>query len=103
MKINTEVVMCDLSNEPINGQSIGLRADEPCTLGAVCVVALLAPSAAATLTGDEKVRRAKLAEKLSLGGIVDLPAEDVVTVKGAVGEVYAPLVVMRAWDALEGS
>ncbi len=56
------------------------------------------------LDGMEKYRRGKLADKIfGAAEPIELPAEEIVKIKEAVGTAWPnPIVVMRAWDMLEG-
>ncbi len=54
------------------------------------------------LSGEEKVRRAALAQRIYTSKEpLALKVEDVALIKKLVGKAYAPLVVMRAWSILD--
>jgi hypothetical protein len=53
--------------------------------------------------GAAKYRLYTLAQKVSAGGSVELPVEDVAILKQKIGENFAPMVVGRAYDLLEAN
>lgn len=55
------------------------------------------------LNATEKLRRYKIATKVSDGGVQDLSVEDVAELKKLIGKGFPPLVVGRSFDILEGS
>lgn len=72
------------------------------TLGAVAVGALLANfQDEASLAGEEKLRRYKLAERISQGGVQDVSAEEVSLIKKQVAKAHAIAIVGPAYEALE--
>ena len=91
--------MIDFSQElkNIDGSSL----PEALTLGAVVQNSLLFPFAdEKDLSGEEKAKRAGLALRIHAGE-GNLTAEDIALCKRLVGKAYAPLVVYRAWQALD--
>lgn len=73
------------------------------TLKFVCVNSLLTISKEdMSINGVEKNERYLLALKLSLKDTIELKVEEIVKIKDAIGKVYLPLVVGRAWELLEG-
>jgi hypothetical protein len=72
------------------------------TLGAVTVGALLANfQDEASLPGDEKLRRYKLAERISQGGLQEVSAEEVALIKKLIAKAHAIAIVGPAYEALE--
>ena len=72
------------------------------TLGAAALHALLTnyPDER-DLPGEEKWRRGKLADKVSVGGNVDLSLDEMSKIKTLIGKMYGPTVIMRAWPLLD--
>jgi hypothetical protein len=96
------------------GKPVPLCADKtpdcekPMTLGRVVGIALFStfpdesdPRTGTAPSGEEKVKRAKLALEVFDGGQHDLTAEETALAKKLVAKAYAPLVVMRAWELLD--
>lgn len=72
------------------------------TLGGVCIGALLGVYAdEQSLSGDEKFKRYKLAERISAGGEQDVSAEEVALLKKLIGKNWPPAVLGPAYEALE--
>lgn len=72
------------------------------TVGAVCANALIATFAdEASLSGDEKLRRFMLAQRIVTAEQVDLIAEEIALIKLLVGKGYGALVVGRVWAAID--
>lgn len=97
MKVDFNTPIKDIKGVVVkNGQ-------DDLTLESIACTVLLGVAA-----GDEnidpkvKIRRFKLAVKLSEGkGEVDLSAEDIADLKALIGKNYAPLVVGRAFEILD--
>lgn len=53
------------------------------------------------LSGDEKFKRAELAQALTGAGEVKVKAEDIALMKKLVAKLYGPLIVYRAWQLLD--
>lgn len=53
------------------------------------------------LNGDEKYKRAEIAQGLVGSGDIKLKAEDIVIIKKVLAKMYGPLIVYQAWNALE--
>lgn len=101
-KINLTYVLWDLGNvETLKGpvDKEGIKKD--LTLGLVCTNSLLVFDE--RMTGQDKYERYKLARKLEKAkdGQVDLKAEEIASIKDAIGKYQTPLVVGQAWDLLE--
>jgi len=80
------------------------------TMRTVCVNALLNEYTGETIDGATKLKRFKLAERISEEPaedadpvLVDLKAEEVALVKDLVAKCYGPLVVGRVYEFLEGA
>jgi hypothetical protein len=72
------------------------------TLGAVAVGALLANfQDEASLAGEEKLRRYKLAERISQGGAQEVSAEEIALIKKQIAKAHAIAIVGPAYEALE--
>lgn len=97
MKVNFDTVIRDIHGEPITVQ-VG-AASVPLTLAHTACEALL--HLKQDESGADKARGYRLAMKIVSGGEHDVEAEEVVLLKTKIGEIYAPIVVGRAYDALE--
>lgn len=53
------------------------------------------------LSGEEKFKRYKLAERVTKGGVQEVSAEDIALIKRLVGKAYAPAFVGPTYEALE--
>ncbi len=99
MKVNFDTVLVDLRGSPIKDSG-----SEDLTLSAVCCTVLLSPYPdEQNLGGKDKVRRYKLALKVSEGGEQEVSAEDISDLKALIAKGYAPLVVGRAYEILDPS
>lgn len=100
MKIDFDAKLHNLDGTPLT-EGEGQDAT-PVGLGAVCVRACLVahqsdashPKLGAQLFG--------LAVRINKGGMIDLDAADVETVKGRIERAFGPIVVGQAWNLLEG-
>ena len=98
--INLNAVFVNISN----GEKIETSKDKFMSLGEVLINAALADSEE-KLSGDEKVKKYKLAKKISEAqesGSVSLQAEDVALLKKEVARIYPPIIVGQSYDFLEG-
>jgi hypothetical protein len=105
MKINFDLSIRDLAGDPIQTkEKDGTERDF--TLRDVCVNAILAEPQdrnAKPLDGKEKVRRLRLADKIyGCKEPINLPAEDVATLKEQIAALYPIVTTGRAWAILEG-
>ena len=110
MKVNVTKVLRTLAGDELRNPTV--RCDkcgyvlegEPITLRSVCVEALLRPreQQRAALSGEEKLKRYVLAQKVNVEDELDLTAKEIVTLKDTIAEIYPPLVVGQAWQILEG-
>lgn len=91
--------MTDLSG-PIRDFDGNESADA--TVAKACINALIAvyPDED-NLSGEDKVRRAFLAQRIHINPKIDLTAEEVVLVKSLVSKAFSPLVVLRIWEAID--
>lgn len=103
MKIDFSQKLLDLSGKPMER-----KPGEDATLSSVCVEALLLPREEdKTLPMAEKLKRGRLAEKLYIPEgetppTIDVTVEEVNLMQGLITKSYGSLVVMRAYDLLEG-
>lgn len=96
MKIDFSSILTD-----IDGQAMTDK-DKPVTLKTVSQIALLAAfDDERGLSGDEKVKRFILAEKIGKKPICDLKAEEIAEIKKCIGKGYPPIIVGRAWSLLD--
>jgi hypothetical protein len=94
MKIDFSTVLTQFSGEPITSEG-----NAPFTLGMCVVNALLQPQQQQQ-NPMEKIRRARIAERAYDAGETDVSPEDLVTIREAVGSLYPPLIVYRAYALL---
>lgn len=99
MKLDFSLPVLDLTNKPIVQEG-----GNTLTMKDVAISALLTPHEAdRTMGGDEKARQFSMAVRLSAAdGDLDLKAEEVAMLKRLIGRMYAPLVVDRAFEFLDG-
>lgn len=72
------------------------------TLGGVAVSALLMlRQDESNISGEEKFKRYKVAERLTAGGIIEVSVEELALLKKLIGSLYQPIVVGAAFDLLE--
>jgi hypothetical protein len=96
MKIDFSALILDLEKTPLKD------GDNDVTLGSVSCTALLATYPNETdLSGDEKVKRYRLALAASEGGEQEIKVEDAALLKKLIAKAYAPLVVGRAYEIIE--
>jgi hypothetical protein len=97
MKINFDKILKDFEGKPIpaaDGKSAVLRG--------IVIDALLATyKDEQNLTGEEKLKRYLLAEKVHKKED-DLAIEEIASLKKLIGKAFAPLIVGQAWQILEG-
>jgi hypothetical protein len=97
MKLDFGKVLLGLDGKPIRFN------DRDATLGLIAVEALCAVyPGEENLAGTDKYKRAVLAEMAFKGNGEDVSAEDVALIKQLIGKAYAPLVVKKAYDIIEG-
>lgn len=108
MKINFSQSITNLAGEPLKERDENLKeTDKAITLSAICVNSLLAilPDAQGrpqVVTGQEKVKRFQLAQKINRGGEIELETEEIAKIKDMVGKVQNVLVTGQAFKMLEG-
>lgn len=80
----------------------GTIGEENPTLATVSIKALIEHlEGDERATGEDKFKRAVLAQKLLPEGEIELPVEDIARIKERVGRAYQPMIVFAAWSALE--
>lgn len=76
--------------------------DAELNLGGVAVSALLLlRQDESNISGEDKFKRYKLAERLTSGGVIDVSVEELALLKKLIGAMYQPIVVGAAFDLLE--
>jgi len=95
MKIDFSEVITQYDGAPVVDQD-----GKPVTLGQVTVNALSQPKEG--MSANDKLRNARLAEQAFDAKLVDLTPEDVTIIRAAIGEMYPPLVVLKAFRLLGG-
>lgn len=81
----------------LDGQII----ERPISVRSVVVNALLARGRNEDLSGEEQIRRYKLAKRINAGGIVEIDAAEATLIKKQVAANYTPLAVGFIDDLLE--
>lgn len=102
MKRNLNVVLKTLDGEPLKEDHNGTARDV--LLSRLAVNALLVNyHDEQSLSGEEKVKRFKLAQQINdADGDVEVTAEQVSLLKSLIAKGYTPLVVGQAYEILEG-
>lgn len=100
MKINASATLIGVDGVAI---AISDKDKTPAELRTTVVQALLGVYQDEQINGNDKLLRFKLAEKIQVGGVVDLTVEEVVLVKLLVGKMYGPGIVGPVYNALENS
>jgi hypothetical protein len=96
MRIDFDTIIRDLKGEPIKDSAGDF------TLSMASCSALLSPYPdEQDLDPKDKVRRYKLATKITDGGEVDLSVEEIADLKKLIGKAFPPLVVGRAYEILD--
>ena len=86
----------------LNGKEIKNEEGEIVTLRSIIANSLLAQYQDETnLSGEEKVKRWKLAQTVYADDIVNLSTEDIVLIKKLVGKSMVTLIAAQAWEMLE--
>jgi hypothetical protein len=94
MKIDFSAIIADLDGKPL----------AELTLGTMATNALMLPfEDERNLSGEEKVRRFKLAQRIHGAAEVDLTAEDISLIKKLIAKGYATMPTARAWELLDPS
>lgn len=101
MRIDFGATLLGLDGKtPLTNGGVGEDKDEVATLGGLTVNALLSPIG--PIPAEEKIRRARLAELAFDRNEVDLTPEQLTLIREAIGAVFPPLAVMRAFELLGG-
>jgi hypothetical protein len=95
MKVNFATILTGLDGAPILNEN-----KEPFTLGQAVVNALLQP--VQNQSAADKIRRGRLAERAYDEQEIEISPEDVTVIRQCIGELYAPLIVMKAFRLLGG-
>ena len=96
---NLDVVLRDLEGKEIIDSEDTKR---PVLARTIIINALMATYKDENPSGEEKVRRYKLAMLLH-GGSHELSAEDIVLIKTLVGKGWGPIIVGQIYDLLESN
>lgn len=96
MKIDFSFVIRDLNGEPARDEDNKTEI----TLASLSCTALLRSYNDEHITVIDKLRRAKLAERIHIGGQQDVTIEEAVELRRLIGHCFPPLAVLRAYDAL---
>lgn len=103
MKRDFSVNITDLNGKEITeaAQVDGQAIVRPINVRSIVVNALLARGRNEELSGEEQIRRYKLAKRVNAGGMVEINAGEVTLIKKQVAANYTPLVVGFIDELLE--
>jgi hypothetical protein len=90
-----DIPVCDLDGEQVVDRIKGV--DRPATIRNVVVNALALVNGE-QVTGEEKMKRYKLAIRLNDGGKQDFTPEELSLIKSVIGVMYSPLIVGQVYD-----
>ena len=107
MKVNTKTELKALDGTVLvqavkDDENPGQMKPESITFKTVAINALLIEDPKKPISGTDKLRYFKLAEKISSNDEVDLELDDAKLIKDRVTQGYGPLVVGRMVELLEG-
>lgn len=101
MKVDFNSKILNLKGEPVKDG----KENEEVILKDICVNSLLfdkpATQGERPQTGKDKLIKYNLAQKIFVGGEVEVTAEEITLMKKAIGELYTTLIVGSAWKLLE--
>lgn len=94
MFINPSDPIRDFDGQPIEKETIG---------GCICNALMATGPRDHDMTGEEKLRRFKLAMRVHGRAIpVSISVEEAALIKRVVGQAYGPMVVGQVWEAIDG-
>jgi Cu2+-containing amine oxidase len=98
MKINFDVTLFSMFGQPLTDQN-----GDPLSLLLVCIDALTGEeeNPKKRLTGKEKLDRYNLANKIRMGGVVDLETTEIATIREIVENKHPVIIVGQVVDLLE--
>lgn len=100
MKVNVTQPIMTLAGQPfVNKDESGQTS--PILLRTLCIGALIDQELHRKTKAEDKVRNAILAQRIYQEDAPELKAEEVAELKRLIGEMYPPLIVMRAWELLD--
>jgi hypothetical protein len=102
MKLNLDQIITDLRGKPIPFKEEKDSPEKDLTLRDVAQVALLNDAPQEQLTGDQRFRLGRLAEKIHAGGEVELKTDQIAKIKERIGKLWGTMVVTRAWSLIDG-
>lgn len=107
MRIDVQTEITDYDGNPIStGDSANPNSDT-LKLGNMIITALNTPlESDKDLSAEKKVHRAVISQDVhnamrAENGVIDIPHEDIVEIKGLLNHFYAPLPMMRAFDIFD--
>lgn len=96
MKYNLSGLVLEINGKP------ALQDGKTVSLNELCIQALCALDH--EISGDEKMKRAVLAETLYKSrGVVDIPLEDAKRIKDTTGKFLSGIAIMQIWRILDKS
>jgi len=102
MKLNLDAVITDLKGKAIPYKDGKDAPEEDLTLKQVALTALLNDSPDERLTGDQRFKLGRLAEKVYAGGEIEMKVDQIAKVRERIGLIWNTIVVARAWGLIDG-
>ena len=97
MIVNLSAILLDITGKQIK------QAEVAQTVGSIAVEALqIFDTRDTAITGDEKVKRWKLACRIHGQDQAEISIEEAKLIKDLVGKYYGPVIVGQVWESLEG-
>jgi hypothetical protein len=95
MTKNLDISVYDLDGEPVVDRIKGM--DRPATIKHFVVNALALVNGE-QVSGEEKMKRYKLAMRLNEGGKQEFTPEELALIKSVIGVMYSPLIVGQVYE-----
>ena len=95
--INVNEKITSLKGTPIPSQDENGNPKD-LTIGDVLINSLMAVDPKEQIDGRKKIKRYKLASKLTKSESIDLGAEDIILIKECVAKAYTPLVMGKVYE-----
>ena len=110
MKIRIDKILKDFDDKPIikspevkDSEGKVIEKEVLFSVKEACMTALVNWQPSEKVAGDEKFRRFELAVKVKAAKTeIDVSVEEIALVKQLIGDLFSPIVVGQAWNALEG-
>ncbi|MCW4050360.1 MAG: hypothetical protein NWE89_11565 [Candidatus Bathyarchaeota archaeon] len=98
-----KITLDDHNYTDFDGEEIPDEKGQPINLRKIITRALLTLHQSERANGVESYKRCKLAERVyEADKELEIESEDITLIKRLIGELFAPIIVGQAYDALEG-